>query len=44
MGYLNALRLISDDNVGQDSSVGKVTRYRLDGPGIESTDSGGGAV
>ena len=24
------------ENVGQDSSVGITTRYRLDGPGIES--------
>ena len=30
--------------MGRDSSVGIATRYRLDGPGIESRWGGGGEI
>ena len=38
------MSLERSDRVGRDSVVGIVTRYGLDGPGIESADPSGRAV
>ena len=45
MGFFRTLIANCNDSVimGRDSSVGIATRYRLDGPGIESRWGGGGA-